>query len=187
MMRREERALVLDYLPMGKAGEASREPVAQIIGKSHFTLLEVVVRRDQKLSLLEEIYIGEEARDKVDHIKWRVAFNELTSTAQRECENAVNKIVTEREKDFVAFFNNAPSLSIRLHSLELLPNIGRKHFEAIVSEREKKPFESFEEMHKRLSHLGNAAQIITSRVMQELRGEEKFYLFVKPMSQERRY
>ena len=69
MFKREEYGLVIDFLPHGKAGEAQREPVAQVIGESYFTLLEVVVKPDAKVKVGDRIYLGKGTRDVVDHIK----------------------------------------------------------------------------------------------------------------------
>lgn len=185
MFKKEDYAIALDFLPYGKSGEARGEPVVQVIGETQFTLLEVVPKQGIRIAERERVYIGRDERDKVDHIKGRIEYNELTSTAQREAEEVVRKLVTEKEKEFVAFINQAGPLNIRAHALEHLPTIGKKHLEALLQERGKKPFESFADIQTRVSHLGKVDEIFVQRVLNELKGLEKYYLFVKAPREER--
>ncbi len=183
--KREEYAIVLDFLPYGKAGEAKKEPVVQLIGELYFTLLEATVKSDAKIDIGERVYIGREARDKITSIRGRINHNQLTTTASREAEVVVRRIVTEREKDFVAFLNRAGHLSIRTHALEHLPNIGKKHLENLLAERDKKPFESFADAESRVPHLTHLSDSFAMRILNELSGTEKYYLFVKAPTEER--
>lgn len=183
--KREEYAIVMDFLPYGKSGEAKKEPVVQLIGELYFTLLEATVKADAKIDIGERVYIGRESRDKITSIRGRINYNQLTTTASRESEVVVRRIVSEREKDFVAFLNRAGHLSIRTHALEHLPNIGKKHLESLLSEREKKPFESFADAEGRVPHLTHLSDSFAQRILNELSGIEKYYLFVKAPSEER--
>ena len=103
----------------------------------------------------------------------------------------MRKIIVAREKEFVNFINTAGAITIRAHALEHLPSIGKKHLESILDERKRKPFESFDDIQKRVPHLGNPLDIFAERIMLELKGGEKYYLFVKkPVSEteeDRRY
>jgi putative nucleotide binding protein len=113
-------------------------------------------------------------------IKSRIDYNELTQTAKNELPNLVMKIVKLDEKHFVDVFNNAGALNMRQHALELLPGIGKKHLEAILKARDEKRFESFEDISKRVALLQDPAKLITERILAELRGDERFYMFTKP-------
>ena len=179
----EDYGIVLDYLPTGKPEDVKREPVAYIIGEKYFTLLEAVIKRDKKVNIGERIYVGKEIekREKVDRIKGRISFNELTTNAKNELKNIIKKIVEEREKEFVEFFNKCGPITIRQHQLELIPGIGKKHLMEILDEREKKPFESFEDLTKRISHMPNPSEIITERIIHELEGS-RYYIFTRPPS-----
>ena len=42
----------------------------------------------------------------------------------------------------IEFFNKAAPLTTRMHQLELLPGLGKKHMWEIIEERKDKPFES---------------------------------------------
>ena len=185
MFKKEEFAVALDFLPHGKSSEASREPVVQVIGETQFTLLEVVPKPGVRVEQGERVYIGKEERDKVDHIKSRISYEELTSTSQRELEPVIRRIVQDKEKDLVNFLNHAGALNIRSHALEHLPGIGKKHLDVLLHERERKPFEGFADVSARVPHLSRVEDLFVQRVIQELKGEEKYYLFVKaPRSEE---
>ena len=96
-----------------------------------------------------------------------------------ELENAVEHIVLKREKWFVNFFNTAQPITPRMHMLELIPGIGKKYMWNILDEREKKPFESFEDLQRRIN-IPNPAKLITKRVIEELSEESKYRLFTRP-------
>ena len=120
----EEHAIVLDYLPIGRSSSARAEPLVQLIGDNKFTLLEAVPK-GSTMTVGETVYIGKGERDKISLIKSRLNYQDLTEGAKKELSNAVYEIVKKQEAKFVTFFNNAGSLNIRMHSLELLPNIGK--------------------------------------------------------------
>jgi len=48
----------------------------------------------------------------------------------------------------------------------------------ILDEREKKPFENFEDLEKRI-HMNNVDELIAQRIEEELKGS-KYYIFVRP-------
>lgn len=91
----------------------------------------------------------------------------------------VEKLVKENESRFVNFFNTAQPISTRLHQLELIPGIGKKHLWDIIDERKKAPFTNFEDVKKRIKLMPDPANSIIKRVMEELEDEDiRFRLFV---------
>ncbi len=178
--RREENAIVLDFLLSGKSSSGRSEPIAQLIGEEWFTLLEAVPKPGATLKPGERVYIGKAERDKIMLIKSRIAYNELTQHSKEELPNRITDIVKGNEKRFVDMFNKAGPLNIREHSLELLPGIGKKHLDAILKARNEKPFESFSDITERVSLMQDPAKLITDRVVSELQGTERFYMFTKP-------
>lgn len=178
MKDKEEYAIVLDYLPYGYPLEKKMMPIAQAVGKKNFTLLELVPRRGIKLEQGEEVYIGEGKRDKVYYILGKLQFSKITESAKNFLENYIQKQIDADEKKFVDFFNNAQPINTRLHQLELLPGFGKKHTQAILDERAKKPFESFEDLKKRISNLPDPKTAIVKRITEEVKGEERHYLFI---------
>lgn len=178
-MGKEEYAIVLDYLPNGYPLENKRMPLAQAIGELDLTLLELVPRRGVSLEIGERVYIGEGKRDKVYYILGRLHREKITEAAKNQLQEFINKVVKEREKEFVEFFNKAFAINKRIHQIEYLPGLGKKHLKEIVKERQEKPFESFEDMKKRIPNLPDPEKAVEKRIIQELTEFERYKLFVK--------
>ena len=177
----EEYGFVLDYLPIGKSDDVRREPLANLIGEKFFTLLEVVTKDNANLIVGEKVYIGKDValRTKVDRIKNRIDYPQLTNSAKNELREVIKKLIIFREKEFVDFFNRCGPITIRQHQFELIPGIGKKHLTELLEEREKKPFVSFMDISSRIPHLQNPAELIAERVIEELQGS-RYYLFTRP-------
>ncbi|MBS3102393.1 DUF655 domain-containing protein [Candidatus Woesearchaeota archaeon] len=179
---KEEMAIVLDFLPNGypfdERPSYMKTPIAQAIGGEHFVLLELVPKKDVHLQPYEEVYIGEGKRDKIHHIVGKLPISKLTATGKNELEFVVKDIVNKNEKRFVDFFNNARPLSTRMHQLELLPGLGKKHMWQIVEARNDKPFESFADIKKRVKLMPDPEKATVKRIVQELQGTEKHRIFV---------
>ena len=175
---KDEYVIVLDFLPHGRPSDRRPEPLAQVIGERFFNLLEVVLKEGITVKPGDRLYIGEGKRERVKYIRGRISYNELTSFAKTELENVLEKLVEENEQRFVEFFNRAGPVTTRLHSLELLPGIGKKHLWDIITQRKRKPFESFEDIKKRIAMLPDPKKMILKRIIMELKGEDRRRLFV---------
>lgn len=175
---KEEYAIVLEYLPNGYPLEKRMMPVAQAVGEQNLTLLELVPRRGETLAIGERVYIGEGKRDKVYYILGRLKREKLTESAKAQLQEVVSKIVKENEARFVNFFNTADAINKRLHQIELLPGLGKKHMQEILKQREEKPFESFEEMKKRVQNLPDPMKAVEKRILEELTEMERYNLFI---------
>ena len=178
-MEKEEHAIVLDYLPYGYPLEKKMMPIAQAVGAKYFTLLQLIPRRGIKLEIGEQVYIGDGKRDKIYYILGRLPENKLTETSKEQLQRFAEKQIKENEKRFVDFFNKAEAINTRLHQFELLPGLGKKHTNAILAERAKKLFDSFEDLKKRVTNLPDPRKAIEKRFIEEMIGEEKYYLFTK--------
>src|SRR3989344_2645840 len=136
---KEEQAIVLDFLPNGYPFDDRpshrKTPIVQAIGKEHFTILELVPKKDIFLQPLEEVYIGDGKRDKIHHINGKLAVERLTPTAAAELKFVVKSLVEQNEARFVEFFNTARPLTTRMHQIELLPGVGKKHMWGILEAR----------------------------------------------------
>jgi len=176
-MEKEEYAIILDYLPNGYPLEKKMMPIAQAIGKKNLTLLELVPRRGVDLEIAEEAYIGEGKRDKIYYILGKLHREKLTESAKAQLEEFIEKIVKEREKEFIDFFNKAEAINKRLHQIEFLPSFGKKHMQEIIKQRQEKEFESFEEMKKRIPNLPDPEKAIEKRILIELTTLERTNLF----------
>lgn len=153
-------------------------PAVQVIGEEYFTLLEVAPRDNVKLEIKERVYIGDEKREKVDHIIRRITYNDLTNSAKDALIEVVSRIVAYRDKYFIQFINTIGPLNVRMHSLETFPGIGKKLTLEIINEREIKPFDSFEDIQKRVKNVGNVPAHIAGKIIEELKGESTHYFFV---------
>ncbi|NOX71215.1 MAG: DUF655 domain-containing protein [Candidatus Micrarchaeota archaeon] len=177
-LKKDEWALVLDFLQHGHAGMSRSQPVAQVIGEDFFSLLEVIIKEGEMLKVGDRVYVGDGKRDVVKYIRKRLDINELTTGARGELEDMLLHIIEEKNDKFLDFFNKAGPVTTRLHRLELLPGIGKKHLWAIISERKEKEFESFEDLKKRVPMLPDIEQMLVSRIMSEMENKDKYRLFV---------
>jgi putative nucleotide binding protein len=178
-MSKEETAIILEYLPNGYPLEKKMMPIAQAIGITNFTLLELVPRRGITMEIGEEVYIGEGKRDKVYYILGRLDREKLTEAAKNQLQEVIAKKVEEQESKFVKFFNESLAINKRIHQIELLPGLGKKHMQEILKQREEKEFESFNEMKERVQNLPDPEKAIEKRIFQELVNIERYNLFTQ--------
>jgi putative nucleotide binding protein len=180
-IEREEKAFILDFLKNGYPTDMrplhQKTAIAQAIGLNKFTLLEVVPKKDEFLQPLEEVYIGEGKRDKIHHIIGRLPPSKLTNTARLELDDAVNTLIDTKEEEFLNFFNKAGPINMRMHQLELLPGIGKRHTEEILKEREESDFVSFADITERVKLVPNPKNVILKRILVELNNEDKHKIF----------
>ena len=180
---REEKAVVLDFLPNGYPFDTrpmhQKTPIAQALGQEHFTLLELVPKKGVFLQPYDDVYIGEGKREKIHHIIGKLPIERLTATAKSELEFVVKDMVKKNEKKFVEFFNKAQPLTTRMHQLELIPGLGKKHMWEILEARKEKPFESFEDLKKRVKLMPDPQKAVIKRIIAEIQGKEKHLIFVE--------
>jgi len=183
--RYEEYGYVLDFLqhgrpgvrPSGRAGYRAGALV-QIIGEEFFTLLEALVKEGAVLKPYDRVYVGKENREEITYIIGRIGYEELTAAAKMELPMVISRVVLNREKWFVDFFNTARAITPRMHALELIPGIGKKYMWQVVNERERRVFESFDDLQER-TELPSPVKLITKRVLEELAGDSKYRLFTR--------
>jgi len=181
----EDYVYVLDYLEKGRGDQPphKRYPTVYGIGENQFTLLELVPRRDVSFTIGERIYVGKDAnkRKKINKIKGRVNYEDLTATAHGEMPYVILDMVKDNESRYLKFYNEAPAISTRFHVLELLPGLGKKMMHDIIEERRKAPFTSFHEMVDRIDFLRAPDKLIAKRVELELTDpNQKYRLFTRP-------
>jgi len=179
--KKEINALVLDVLQRGHPDDPrpvfKREPLVQAIGISQFKLLELVPK-SLNIQIHERVYIGEGEREKIERVKRRISYDELTQTAKIELPFVVEQLVKEKEPEFVQFFNKSISITPKLHMLHLLPGIGKKLMWEILTEREKKPFESFADISQRIKSIPHPEKMVVNRIFEELQDPNvKYHVF----------
>lgn len=187
--RYEDYAYVLDYMPLGNPADRHiwhrSRPLVQLIGEEYFTLMEASPRPGVELDIGERVYVGPDAsrRIKIAKIDNDIEYDDLTTIARDNLQQVIEEIVRRREKEFVEFFNNAGPITLRFHSLELLPGVGKKTVMRVLEYREKKRFDTFAEIQE-VAHI-DPVKVIAARIHEELKGGQKYYLFVKPPRSER--
>ncbi len=180
----EEYAYVLDILYNVEREVGARrrrmwfDQLVQAVGERYFVLLELVPYPMVMLNLGERVYIGSGLRDKIERVLRRISYDELTPIARDNLPQILEKIVLAREKEFVDFFNTARALTPKLHMLELLRGVGKRTLWSIIEAREKKPFESFEDIKNR-TKLSDPVKAIVQRIIDELSREQQYYIFVQ--------
>lgn len=183
--RYEEHAYVLDFLPHGRPGTRPTGragyragALVQLLGGEFFTLLEALAKEGAVLKPHDRVYVGKQARKEITYIIGRISYDELTGAAKMELPAVISKIVLNREKEFVRFFNTAHAITPRMHALELIPGIGKKYMWQVIDERERKSFENFDDLQKR-TQIPDPVKLITKRILEELAGGSKYRLFTR--------
>ena len=178
--RYEEYAYVLDFNLRGKSITVKGRDgiIVTSIGEDRLTLLEILGVSNTSFEIGEKIYIGKEGRTKISSVLGKLEYNNISSSAQSELSNVVEKIVTNNEIKFVEYLNNARPLTPRIHALELIPGIGKTYMKIMLEEREKQKFESYVDLQDRVG-FKDPVKHISERIMDEISGESRMNLFVK--------
>ena len=182
MSEKEETAIVLDFLPNGypfdNTPSYKKNAIVQALGKDHLVLLELVPKKGISLQPNDEVYIGEGKREQIYYINGKLQTDKLTGTGESILKEVIHKMVHEHPQKFVDFFNKAQPLTTRMHQLELLPGVGKKHMWEIIDARDEEQFNTFEDIKKRVKLMPDPEKAIIKRIMEELNGSEKHRLFV---------
>lgn len=170
----------MDFIPNGRSSviRGREGSIVQAIGEENLVLLEILSTNNVTFDAGERIYIGKEGRKKIISVLGRLNYGDLSPNAKNEIPYVCEKIVLANEQRFVKYFNESMPVTPRLHSLELIPGIGKTYMMQILNEREKGPFVSFEDINKR-SGLRDVTKLITKRILEELQGDTRIFLFVK--------
>ena len=172
---------MLDFCPPNpedRHREHRERDFLQLIGDTYFTLMEALPRDDAEIAIGSKISLLGPNSAIVECSTVLIGYDDLSPYAKSKLEEIVENIIREKEKIFVEFFNTAPPVNIRFHTLELLPGIGKKTVHKIIEEREREPFKSFEDIKRRVKI--DPVKVLASRIVKELKGEERYYLFVNP-------
>jgi putative nucleotide binding protein len=173
-------AVVLDVLLHGRTEDDrpqyQKQPLAYALDVEDFALYELVVESDADVAIGDRISVPDAAF--VERVV-ETDYDDLPGGARSELDYAVEDLVAANEQRFVDVYNEAQPITLRLHQLNLLPGIGKKLRNAILDARERRPFESFEDLQSRVSGLHNPEEILVERILEELREEDlKYRIFV---------
>jgi len=176
----EEHAYVLDFVERGKSTTVrGREGIIITgLGEDRLTLLEILGVPDSTFEVGERIFIGKEGRTKVLSVLGKMDYTRISTSAQSEMPSVVEKIISQNEKRFIQYLNNAQPLTPRIHALELIPGIGKTYMKVMLDEREKTPFTDFNDLQNRVG-LKEPIKQLTKRIVEEITGDTRMNLFVK--------
>src|SRR3989344_4888772 len=177
-IKKDEWGIVLEFLAKGHIGMQRSQPVAQVLGDKYFSLLEVIIREGSTVATGERLYIGDKKRDKVKYIQGRIGMENLLSAAKEELPKSIETVVDKNPEQFIQFFNESGPLTTRMHQLELLPGIGKKHLWKVLEERKVEKFKSFEDIKNRVPMIPDPRKMIVKRIEAELENKDRYYLFV---------
>ena len=175
----EEFAYVLDFIPNGKSAiiEEREGPLAQAIGEERLTLLEILATEDAAFSAGERVPIGKDNRSKVVSVLGKLNYDELTNDARNELPGVLENHDTARtRRNMWTTSTKLQPITPRLHALELIPGIGKTFMHHILNERDKKKFENFQDIEKRIG-IRDPAKMVAKRVVEELSGESRITIF----------
>jgi putative nucleotide binding protein len=176
-------AVVLDYLPHGRVDDDrpqhEKDHLAHALTLETFRLLELGLTDDADVGIGDRVVVEPaDARDEQVRTVRDIEFEELSGNAHSELEYVIEDVVDEQEDRFVGFLNDAEPITLRLHSLNLLTGVGKKLRNRILDERERRPFESFDDVATRVSGFHDPDEVIADRILEELRAEDlKYRLF----------
>ena len=176
----EEYAYVLDVTVRGRAITIrGREgTIVQAVGEERLTLLELLGVPSATFEPGERVYIGKDGRDKILSVLGRLDYGNISVTAKNELPSTIEKIVKSNEKRFIDYINTAQPINPRIHSLQLIPGIGKTYLMSILNGRAKKPFESFNDLQTRIG-LRDPAKLIARRIVEEISGDARMNIFVR--------
>ena len=176
----EENAYVLDFDTRGKSQTVRGRDgiILTAIGEQRLTLLEVLGVVDSNFEIGEKIYIGKDGRTKVQSVLGKLDYTKISSNAQTELPNIIEKIVKINEEYFVNYLNNAQPITPRKHSLELIPGIGKTYLKIMLDQISRKKFTDYKDLEYRAG-LKEPVRHLSKRIMEEITGKTQFHLFVK--------
>lgn len=176
----EEFAHILDFSITGKASTVKKREgiIIQAIGEERLTLLELLGDPKKNFDIGERVYIGREGREKIISVLGRLNFNDLSQSSKNEIPNVIETIININQKRFVDYINHAQPLTPRIHALELIPGIGKTYMKSIITEREIRKFEDFNDLQARTG-IKELQKLIAKRIVEEISGDTRMNIFVR--------
>jgi putative nucleotide binding protein len=181
---------ILDILQHGgvdrgdKSSNRSWQPVCQVLQVPSYNFFEVALQKDAIISVQQRIEITQD-QNILGRIEQHLKYTDLTHTSKEILPDVLQLYIKDNEPEFVKFINNAQAITIKRHSLEVLPGVGKKLMWDIINERQKQPFANFIDLKKRVPGI-KIEEMIAKRIVEELSDPEtKHFMFVKkPRPQE---
>jgi Predicted RNA-binding protein len=178
---REEWVWVLDYLPYGRETDKrpvyQKKPLIHALGDNKLILMELIPIEGKIPPIHIKTHIGTRDEEYVERVKSRIAYDDLSHGAVMELPPVLEDYIMANEDRFIQFFSKAEPLSMRQNSLELLPGVGKKLMLDVLEESKKGPFADFADLKTRVPALHNPEKLLVQRIIEEMKGGQKYYLF----------
>ncbi|MDG6922754.1 MAG: DUF655 domain-containing protein [Nitrososphaerota archaeon] len=175
----EEFAYVLDFVLRGQSViiKEREGPIVQAVGEERLTLLEVLANTDASFTPGEKIPVGKDNRERIASVLGKLNYDELSDESRNELPSVLEKLICSNERKYLEYFNELQPITPRLHALELIPGIGKTFMQHILSERDRRKFESFQDIEKRIG-IRDPAKLIAKRIIEELSGASRITIFI---------
>lgn len=156
-----------------------QRPIVQLISLEDFVLYEVAFIKDSDLKVQEKgIYGDFKEAHKLGRVTKKIDYDDLTPTSKALLNSVLEARIREETEEFLYFFNNSVSITPRLHQLQLIPGVGNKLMWEIIETRNRKKFESFEDISERTS-ISDPINLLVKLIVKELGRDVKYYTFSK--------
>jgi putative nucleotide binding protein len=171
---------VLDILQHGGVDKPNHSwaPICQAMEVPSFQLFDIVLNKGHTVQLQQKIIISGE-NGPLGKVQRRLNYDKLTPTSKDMIKAVLGLYISEDEERFVKFINNSAPITIKRHSLEVLPGVGKKLMWEIVNARNIKSFENFADLNERVPGF-KTVEVFKKRIIEELNDpDQKHFLFVK--------
>lgn len=173
---RETHVYVLDFKSRARSVlHRSREgTIVTALGEKRFILLEMLANPGERFDAGERI----EVDARIQAVMGRLGRTRISSRANQELPRAIQSIVTGCEDRFIKFLNMAGLVTAQVHSLSMLPGVGKALLRTILKERQKRPFENYADVEARTGWR-DPAENLMQRIHDEMEGRAGARLFVR--------
>lgn len=174
---------ILDVLLHGHLREDvplhKQRSLVQLISLEDFVLYEVEIPKSSTIKVQDlGVYGDFKDQNQLGRVLKKIDHADLTPMSKALLDSVLQNRINEKKEEFLYFFNNSCSITPRLHQLQLIPGVGKTIMWEIINARNKKPFESFEDLKNRTS-ISDPTHLIVKLIAKELTRDVKYYVFSK--------
>ena len=173
---RETHAYVLDVKSRARSVLfRSREgTIITALGEKRFVLLEMLAKAGERFEVGERVDVD----GRMQAVLGRLDYTRISTTATQEVPRAIEGVVESCESRFVKYLNTAGLVNTQVHSIGMLPGVGRALLKVILSEREARPFTGYADIEERTGWRDPAENLV-QRIRDEMEGRTGTRLFVR--------
>ncbi len=151
-------------------------PIAVIVTFNKFQFFDAILTKGRKIQVGQLIDISQRGADRIT-LK-EIRYNDLSDSAVKILPEMIKEIVNRLESRFINFLNVAQPLTTQMHQLQLLHGIGNKRLWQILEASKKTTFTDFKDFTNRTG-ISYPMSLFTNRILQEIKGTEKYFLFTQ--------